>query len=124
VKEGSNVIEPSFFMPEWNQPYSRLAFALFEPLTWPEGSLAPYDATAWQYNLMRDIEVDRIDAPDILNISAPLINNIALYGTLSGEISEGYYVIDHHSINNIVTLAFALAEKVTTYLLQRELIVG
>ncbi len=94
-----------------NQPYARLAFALFERFTWPEGSPPPYDATAWQYDLMRDVVVDRIDDPGILRVNAPLVTGVILSGKVSDKISAGNYVIEHKSINNIVTLAFALAEK-------------
>ncbi|VFU12014.1 conserved exported hypothetical protein [anaerobic digester metagenome] len=108
--EGKSYPAGSYIL-KMNQPFSRLAFALFERFAWPTGSPPPYDATAWQYDLMRDVKVDRIDDPDILSINAPLITDVALTGTTSGEISAGYYVIDHNSINNIVTLAFALAEN-------------
>ncbi len=92
------------------QPYSRLVYALFDIQFWPEDMPPPYDATGWQYGLMRDVEVERIDDPDILDVPMTLITaeELAYPYTVSDEISEGYYVIDHNSINNIVTLVFSL----------------
>lgn len=92
------------------QPYSRLVYALFDIQFWPEDMPPPYDATAWQYQLMRDVEVERITDPDIYDVPMTLITaeELECPYTVSGEISEGYYVVDHNSINNIVTLVFSL----------------
>ena len=94
------------------QPYSRLIHTLFNIEYWPEGMPAPYDATAWQYDLMRDVEVDRIDDDDIFGVEMTLItaDQIECPYTVSGEIAEGYYVVDHDSINNIITLVFGLGD--------------
>jgi hypothetical protein len=96
------------------QPASRTASVLFEPLIWPANIPAwatPYDSTAWQYGYIRDVAVDRIDDPAINAVPTTLItaSQIAYPYTVSGQISAGYYVIDHNSINNIVNLVFDLA---------------
>lgn len=92
------------------QPASRFVYAMFDVQFWPEDMPAPYDATAWQYDLMRDVACDRIEDPAIYAVPMTLIvdEQIDCPYSVSDEISAGYYVIDHNSINNIVTLVFAL----------------
>jgi len=91
-------------------PYSPLVYALFDIQVLSPDYPAPYDATAWQYDLMRDVVVDRIDDEDISDVEMTLItaDQIECPYTVSDEISTGYYVIDHDSINNIITLVFSL----------------
>jgi len=93
-------------------PHSDLTYALFEVQVWPPGSPAPYDATAWQYDLMRDVEVDRIDDPAIFDVPVTLFTEDGLNCpfTTSDEMAA-YYLIDHDSINNIVTLVYDLAQE-------------
>lgn len=99
------------FIIRMDQPDSRCAYALLTGQPWPSGSPAPYDATGWEYDLMRDVEVDDIFNPNIWNKQMTLITDeqVALSGKVSKEAFNGAYVIDHESINNIVTLFFALA---------------
>jgi hypothetical protein len=130
------------FVIKMNQPNSRLLYALFDPQTWPKDSPPPYDSTAWQWNLLREVTTDRIDDPAILNLATSLITvegkdkghryghhyghhygckdgrsdgseypQIKLDGVVSNKIAEGAYVVDHNSINNIVTLFFGLAKQ-------------
>jgi hypothetical protein len=112
---GSTMTYPAgSFIINMAQPYSRTAAVVFEPQIWPADMPAwatPYDSTAWQYGYIRDVAVDRIDDPAILNVPSTLITaeQIAYLYTVSGQISTGYYVIDHNSINNIVNLVFDLA---------------
>lgn len=112
VIEGKSYPAGSYII-RMDQPFSRLVYALLEPQKWPEGSPPPYDATGWQYGLIRDVQVDRIDDPRILTVSADAVSTpqIRLLGGSSPKISQGAYVIDHNSINNIVTLVFGLAKK-------------
>lgn len=97
------------FIINMQQPYSRLIHTLFQIEFWPEGSPAPYDATAWQYDLMRDVEVDRIDNPAIYDVPVTPFTGGACPFTISGE-TAAYYLVDHDSINNIVTLVYDLAQ--------------
>ena len=108
--DGTKYPKGSFII-RMDQPDSRLAFALFTGQPWPADSPAPYDATGWEYDLMRDVEVDDIYNPDIWNKRMTLITDeqLAQSGKVSKEAFKGAYVIDHNSINNIVTLFFALA---------------
>jgi len=91
-------------------PYSPLVYALFDIQVLSPDYPAPYDATAWQYDLMRDVVVDRIDDEDIYSVEMTLVTaeELAYPYTVSDEIPTGYYVIDHDSINNIITLVFSL----------------
>jgi len=91
-------------------PHSDLVYALFDVQYWDPEYPAPYDATAWQYDLMRDVVVDRIDDDAILDVAMTAVTaeELAYPYTVSDEISTGYYVIDHDSINNIITLVFSL----------------
>jgi len=93
-----------------NTPTSRLVYALFDIQVLSPDYPSPYDATAWQYDLMRDVVVDRIDSDAIYDVEMTLItaDQLECPYTVSGEISTGYYVIDHDSINNIITLVFSL----------------
>ena len=108
---GEDYPEGSFIL-SLAQPTSRLLYALFDVQHWPEGVAAPYDATAWQYDLMRDVVVDRIDDPDIYDVPMTQITaeQIEYPYTVGDEISEGFYVVDHNSINNVITLVFGLRD--------------
>lgn len=109
---GENEYPAGSFIINMVQPYSRLIHVLFNIEYWPEGMPAPYDATAWQYDLMRDVVVDRIDEPDIYDVPMTPVTaeELAYPYTVSDEIAEGYYVVEHNSINNIITLVFGLGE--------------
>jgi len=110
-------LEGSFIIDQ-RQPSSRLMHSLFTSFFWPdldqgpelEPIRKPYDASAWQYNLIRDVECDRIDDPAIYDVPMTLIasEQIECPYTVSPKITEGYYAIDHRGINNIVTLVFRL----------------
>jgi len=91
-------------------PHSDLVYALFDIQVLSPEYPAPYDATAWQYDLMRDVVVDRITDEAILDVAMTPVTaeELAYPYTVSEKIDEGYYVIDHDSINNIITLVFSL----------------
>jgi len=98
------------FIISLRQPTSRVVYALLSTQFYPVDEAMPSDTSAFQYHLMRDIDRDSIDDPDIYDVPMTLItaDQIECPYTVSGEISTGYYVIDHNSINNIVTLVFGL----------------
>lgn len=109
---GGNEYPAGSFIISMVQPYSRIVHTVFNIEYWPEDVAPPYDATAWQYQLMRDVVVDRIDDPEIYDVPMTLITDeqIECPYTVSDEISEGFYIVDHDSINNIITLVFGLGD--------------
>jgi hypothetical protein len=114
VTVGGKLYPKGSYFIKMNQPYAPLVWTLFNPLTWPPASPAPYDSTAWQYDLLRDVQVDRIDDPAILDVPTTLIRRevpLASAADVSLPTSTGAYVIDNNSINNLITFFFALGKQ-------------
>ncbi|MGA2263395.1 MAG: hypothetical protein ABSH28_18415, partial [Acidobacteriota bacterium] len=99
------------FIISMSQPSSLLIYSIFEPHIYPNDA-PPRGDSGWQYGLMRDVAVDRVDDAGVGDVPMTLITakQLAYPYTVSNEIATGYYLINHNTINNVVTFAFDLAK--------------
>jgi hypothetical protein len=92
-----------------DQPYRSLADIYLSLQAFSLDNPRPYDDTGWTFQLMRNLELEAIEDPDILEremseVAAPVMAVGGVYGR--GDV----LVVDHTSDNALVTFRFRHAD--------------
>jgi Zinc carboxypeptidase len=91
-----------------DQPYSRVADALFDYQYWsPEDPQKnPYDDTGWTFGELFGLQVVRVTDPKVLNVPMERITGIAGAGGVQGEGTV--FAIENHAEPALATLRYRL----------------
>jgi len=91
------------------QPYWSLAKNLLEVQDFPDPALRTYDDSGWTMGLAFNVDVEEIRDPDIRDVDATVVDEIAIRGSVAGSGSAGLAVA-HYGSNNMITFRYRLRD--------------
>src|SRR5690606_35913315 len=97
------------FIARADQPFRTLADMYFSLQAFSLDNPRPYDDTGWTFQLMRNIELDEIEDPSVLERPMTLLTEPAL--AMGGIQGNGdVLVVDHTTDNNLAAFRFRHAD--------------
>ena len=94
-----------------DQPYSRMADMLLDTQYYNIADPRPYDDTGWTLGAVRNVKTIRVTDNAILKAPMAIISGPAkVAGQLTGNTSNGVYLIDHNTDNTLATFRFRLRD--------------
>jgi hypothetical protein len=107
VKVGDQTFGSGSYVIKGNQPYWRLAKNFLERQDYPDPNMMTYDDSGWTMGYAFDVEVKAVNDKAILDVTAPLVKEPVLKGTIAGTATAGVAVA-HFGSNNMITFRYRL----------------
>jgi hypothetical protein len=113
VKQGKEEkkikIPASSYVIRMDQPYSRMADMLLDTQYYNISDPRPYDDTGWTLGALRNVKTIRVTDASILKAPMTQLNGPArVEGKITGNTSQGAYIINHNADNTLATFRFRL----------------
>jgi hypothetical protein len=109
VKEGS--YPAGSYVIRMDQPYRNLVVNLLGIQKYPEDGPRSYDDTGWTLGLHMDVETVTIEDKAIFSSSlVPVTGPVKSAGTVVGGKATGAYVINHGTVNHLLTARMELKD--------------
>jgi Zinc carboxypeptidase len=102
---GGMKVEKGDYIARADQPFRTLADMYFSLQQFSLANPRPYDDTGWTFQLMRNVEIDAVEDPEILDKKMTLLTEPA---HAPGGINGGgdIVVVDHTTDNNLMAFRF------------------
>jgi len=107
VKVGDQTFGAGSYVIKGNQPYWRLAKNFLERQDYPDPNMMTYDDSGWTMGYAFDVDVKAVNDKAILDVTAPLVKEVVLKGTVAGTATAGLAVA-HFGSNNMITFRYRL----------------
>jgi hypothetical protein len=109
VKVGDQTFGAGSYVIKGNQPYWRLAKNFLEKQDYPDPNMMTYDDSGWTMGYAFDVDVKAVNDKAILDVTAPLVKEPVLKGTIAGTATAGLAVA-HFGSNNMITFRYRLKD--------------
>ena len=107
VKVGDQTFGAGSYVIKGNQPYWRLAKNFLERQDYPDPAMMTYDDSGWTMGYAFNVDVKAVNDKAILDVTAPLVKEPVVKGTVSGTATAGLAVA-HYGSNNMITFRYRL----------------
>jgi hypothetical protein len=122
VKVGDQTFGPGSYVIKGNQPYWRLAKNFLERQDYPDPAMMTYDDSGWTMGYAFNIDVKAVNDKAILDVTAPLVKEPSVKGTVTGSDAAGVAVA-HYGSNNMITFRYRL-KNVPMKIAEKEFTLG
>ncbi len=99
------------YLVRMDQPYRNLAVVLLGIQKYPEDAHRTHDDCGWTLGLNLDVETVEIKDKSVFEVAAaPVTEPVVVQGAVTGGKAAGAYIINHGSINELLTARMKLKD--------------